>query len=133
VPEAVNFAVNSVLHLAPHGWADVAALPGAFPAPDFGLALCRGLAIRDLKNAVGAGAGKKAELAVLLTMTEAPTEEGKAQLLGLAVDLLGRFADMYKGLEGFIELYEPVLEILLHVHERAAGNIQVRNQRIRLW
>ncbi|KAJ7849826.1 nucleolar protein 14 [Mycena olivaceomarginata] len=119
VPEAVNFAVNSVLHLAPHGWADVAALPGAFPAPDFGSALCRGLAIRDLKNT-------KAELAVLLTMTEAPTEEGKAQLLGLAVDLLGRFADMYKGLEGFIELYEPVLEILLHVHERAAGNIQTR-------
>ncbi|KAJ7739866.1 nucleolar protein 14 [Mycena metata] len=122
VPEAVNFAVNSVLHLAPHGYANTAALPGAFPAPDFRSELCRLLALKKApKKAI-----PKTDLALLLT-AEVPTEEGKAQLLGLAVDLLGRFADMYKGLEGFIELYEPVLEILLHIGEQnAAGSVQTR-------
>ncbi|KAF7352288.1 putative nucleolar complex protein 14 [Mycena venus] len=124
VPEAVNFAVNSVLHLAPHRYEDVAALPGAFPAPDFRSELCRGLSL-DAKKAK-TKAIPKAELVALLTAEE-PTEEGKAQLLGLTVDLLGRFADMYKGLEGFIELYEPVLEILLHIREQiGAGSIQAR-------
>jgi len=36
-------------------------------------------------------------------------------LLGLAVDLLTRFAESYKALEGFVELYEPVLQILRDV------------------
>jgi nucleolar protein 14 len=33
-------------------------------------------------------------------------------LLGLALNLLARFSELYKGLEGFIELYEPVLQTL---------------------
>ncbi|KAF7335317.1 hypothetical protein MSAN_02342500 [Mycena sanguinolenta] len=123
VPEAVNFAINSVLHLAPHEYADVAALPGTFPAPDFRSELCLGLALNSKK---AKKAVPKADLVALLT-TEASTDEGKAQLLGLAVDLLGRFADMYKGLDGFIELYEPVLEILLHVGEQCgSGSLQTR-------
>ncbi|KAJ7682105.1 nucleolar protein 14 [Mycena polygramma] len=123
VPEAVNFAVNSVLHLAPSGYADISALPGVFPAPDFRSELYSGLAL-DFKKAKKAV--PKADLVALLT-TEVPTEAGKAQLLGLAVDLLGRFADMYKGLEGFIELFEPVLDILLHVREQnATGSLETR-------
>ncbi|KAJ6560265.1 nucleolar protein 14 [Mycena capillaripes] len=123
VPETVNFAINSVLHLAPHGYADVAALPGVFPAPDFHSELCRGFSL-DFKQAKKAI--PKADLVALLT-AEAPTEVGKAQLLVLAVDLLGRFADMYKGLEGFIELYEPISEILLHVREQnGAGILETR-------
>ncbi|KAF8214185.1 nucleolar protein 14 [Mycena galopus ATCC 62051] len=125
VPEAVNFAINSVLHLAPHGYADVAALPGAFPTPDFRSELCRGLAL-DAKKAKKIKTIAKADLVALIT-AEAPTEDGKAQLLGLAVDLLGRFADTYKGLEGFIELFEPILEVLLHVREQlGAGSLQTR-------
>ncbi|KAJ7462053.1 nucleolar protein 14 [Mycena latifolia] len=121
VPEAVNFAINSVLHLAPHGYKDVSALPGAFPAPDFRSELCRGLSL-DTKKAKADV--PKADLVALLA-AEAPTDEGKAQLLGLAVDLLGRFADMYKGLEGFIELYEPLLEILLHIRDQnRPGSLQ---------
>lgn len=126
VPEAVNFAINSVLHLAPNGYEDIAALPGVFPAPDFRSELCRGLFL-DFKKAKKVI--PKANLVALLT-PETPTEEGKAQLLALAVDLLGRFADMYKGLEGFIELYEPVLEILLHIREQnGTGSLQVRTIR----
>ncbi|KAJ7265453.1 nucleolar protein 14 [Mycena haematopus] len=125
VPEAVNFTINSVLHLAPHRYADVAALPGAFPAPDFRSELCRGLTL-DFKKAKTNKTVPKADLVALLT-AEAPTDEGKARLLSLAVDLLGRFADMYKGLEGFIELYEPILEILLHVREQCgSGSLHTR-------
>ncbi|KAJ7506600.1 nucleolar protein 14 [Mycena galericulata] len=125
VPEAVNFAINSVLHLAPHGYKDVAALPGAFPAPDFRSELCHGLALES-KNASLKGAVPKADLVALLTAEE-PTEEGKAQLLGLAIDLVGRFADMYKALEGFVELYDPLLEILLHVRGQiGTGSLQAR-------
>jgi nucleolar protein 14 len=36
-------------------------------------------------------------------------------LLGLAVDLLARFSEPYKALEGFVELYEPVLETLHNI------------------
>ncbi|KAJ7688697.1 nucleolar protein 14 [Mycena rosella] len=123
VPEAVNFAINSVLHLAPHGYKDTTTLPGTFPAPDFRSELCRGLTL-DAKKAKAAV--PKADLAALLT-AEAPTDESKAQLLGLAIDLLGRFADMYKGLEGFIELYEPLLEILQHIHDQSRpGSLQTR-------
>lgn len=32
--------------------------------------------------------------------------------LGLAVDLLARFSEIYKALDGFVELYEPVLQTL---------------------
>ncbi|KAJ7771047.1 nucleolar protein 14 [Mycena maculata] len=123
VPEAVNFAINSVLHLAPHGYKSIASLPGAFPAPDFHSELCRALALdpKHVKVAV-----PKADLVALLT-AEVATNEGKAQLLGLAIDLVGRFADMYKGLEGFIELYDPILEILLHIREQnSLGSLQTR-------
>jgi len=33
-------------------------------------------------------------------------------LLGLAIELLARFSELYKALEGFVELYEPVLQTL---------------------
>ncbi|KAJ7585295.1 Nop14-like family-domain-containing protein [Mycena floridula] len=45
------------------------------------------------------------------------TEENKASLLDLALDLLGRYADLYKGLEGFIELYSPVTLVLAGTHK----------------
>ncbi|KAI0005125.1 Nop14-like protein [Russula compacta] len=38
-----------------------------------------------------------------------------ADLLGLAVDLLARFSELYRALEGFVELYEPVLQVLRDV------------------
>ncbi|KAJ6536724.1 hypothetical protein DFH09DRAFT_1324470 [Mycena vulgaris] len=121
--KAVNFAINSVLHLTPHGYKDVATLPGAFPAPDFRSELRRGLSM-DSKKAKAAVS--KTDLASLM-IAEALTDEGKAQLLALAVDLLGRFADLYKGLEGFIELYEPLLGILLHIRDQnRPGSLQTR-------
>ncbi|KAF7332673.1 hypothetical protein MKEN_00150200 [Mycena kentingensis (nom. inval.)] len=103
VPEAVNFAVNAVLHLAPHDYPDAASVPGSFPIPDFGI----GLGLKKLKDKEL----PKPELAQLLAAADDNTD-AKSQLLLLAVDLLGKFGEVYKPLDGFVELYTPILTIL---------------------
>ncbi len=50
VPEAVNFLLNSVLHLAPHSFQDEGSLPGTFPTPDFRSERCLPLALRKAKK-----------------------------------------------------------------------------------
>ncbi|TBU33073.1 Nop14-like protein [Dichomitus squalens] len=109
VPEVVNFLVNSTLHLAPHSYADVASLPGNFPAQDFRTALTLPLAL-DEKKAKKLSV-KKPDFATYLS-GEPLDEQAKVDLLGLTWELLGRVADMYKGLEGFIELFTPIQEVL---------------------
>ncbi|KAF7294153.1 hypothetical protein HMN09_01143700 [Mycena chlorophos] len=115
VPEAVNLAVNAILHLAPHGFKHAKDVPGSFPIPDFQI----DLALKKIAKDVG-----KPDLAALLV--NADTVEAKSQLLLLAVDLLSRFAEMYKPLDGFIELYTPILEILSRIkdtHPRIANTV----------
>jgi hypothetical protein len=52
-----------------------------------------------------------------------------ADLLGLAVDLVARFSELYKALEGFVELYEPVLQILHDIDfDYLSPMLQVRIQ-----
>lgn len=60
-------------------------------------------------------------------------EESGAQtnvgLLGLAVDLVARFSEPYKALEGFVELYEPVLQTLRDIDiDFLSPMVQVRTQ-----
>ncbi|OSD04573.1 Nop14-like protein [Trametes coccinea BRFM310] len=109
VPEAVNFLVNSVLHLAPHSFKDAASIPGNFPLQDFKTALTSSLAV-DTKKAKKLSVGKP-NLARCLAEGDLAEQE-KVDLLGVALELLGKFSDMYKGVEGFIELYTPVQDIL---------------------
>ncbi|KIK96407.1 hypothetical protein PAXRUDRAFT_825971 [Paxillus rubicundulus Ve08.2h10] len=108
VPEAVNFTVNATLHLAPHVFTNTTSLPGTFPCPDFRSELCGPLAInkRAAKDLVFC----KPDLHQL--MSTQPTEQSKIDALGLALDLIDRFAEMYKALDGFIELYEPILVVM---------------------
>jgi len=126
VPEAVNFLINTVLHLAPHGYKDATSLPGSFPSPDFLSDLCRPLII-DVKRARRATV-QKANLGVIL-YTVHSDEQTKTDLLGLTLDLLGRFADIYKGLDGFVELYEPILDVLQNVNSKQL----VGGHRVSLW
>lgn len=110
VPEVTNFLTNAFLHLAPTKYNVTASLPGSLPAPDFRSEACRSLVLKTKKSTPEP---RSPDLATLLTL-EVPNEQAKVDLLSLALDLLGRFADMYKGLDGFVELYEPTLEIVRH-------------------
>ncbi|KAF8914317.1 nucleolar protein 14 [Gymnopilus junonius] len=115
VPEAINFLVNAILHLAPHKYDEVSSLPGSFPSPDFRSEACQPLSMntKAKKNLIV----QKAKLMELIG-ADNTNEQAKADLLSLAFDLLGQFSDLYKGIEGFIELYEPILEILEHIESK---------------
>ncbi|KAI0722399.1 nucleolar protein 14 [Cerioporus squamosus] len=112
VPEAINFLVNSVLHLAPHSYASVDSLPGSFPALDFRTASTLPLAI-DIKKAKKLSVNKP-DLTKSLCQSRLGEQE-KVDLLGLSLELLSRFADMYKGLDGFVELFTPLGGIIAAV------------------
>ncbi|PCH40939.1 Nop14-like protein [Wolfiporia cocos MD-104 SS10] len=109
VPEAINFLANSILHLAPHRFLDRPSIPGYFPCPDFGSERCLPLAI-NAKKAKKLTLNKP-DLVALITGV-AHDDRSKVDLLGLAIELLSRYADMYKSLDGFIELYQPIAELL---------------------
>lgn len=117
VPEAVNFLVNAVLHLAPNSYSDAVALPGSFPSPDFGS--CKSLKVGSTTEAP--------EKVNLLDVLSGGETSGSGLLL-VAFDLLGRYADLYKALDGFIELYEPIAEVLKHVakQKKLHESLQVR-------
>ncbi|ESK89370.1 nucleolar protein 14 [Moniliophthora roreri MCA 2997] len=108
VPEAINFLVNAVLHLAPSKYQESSELPGSFPAPDFRSAVCESLMISP-KNAKGLEI-QKPNLSAILSSSE-HDESDKLNLFVLTLDALGKFADLYKGLEAFIEIFKPLLEI----------------------
>ncbi|KAI0832695.1 Nop14-like protein [Trametes gibbosa] len=112
VPEAINFLVNIFLHLAPHPYQKASSVPGDFPLQDFRSPLTTTLALNS-KKAKKLSPGKP-DLSKCLS-GDVPGEQTKVDFLALSLELLGRFADMYKGLEGFVELYTPIQEILSSV------------------
>jgi Nop14-like family len=115
VPEAVNFLANTILHLAPHGFRDPTSIPGSFPSPDFRSDLCRPLSM-DVKKSRDLSAHKP-NIKAILSRGDVD-EQTKVDLLGLSLDLLVRFADMYKSLEGFLELFEPLSAMLHNIHTK---------------
>jgi len=108
VPEVINFLVNAFLHLSPTKFEDMMLLPGFFPAPDFRSDFYQQSQIKLSKKTPQPG---KASLTDLL-MLEEPNEQAKVDLLGLTLDLFEKFAVIYEGLDGFVELYTPILECL---------------------
>lgn len=115
VPEALNFLQNTLLHLAPHKFKDEAALPGFFPSPDFKAAHSAGLTVGRKAKKLDV---QRPDLTTLLA-GDVAEEQAKVNLLGLALELLGQYADMYKGLEAFIELYDPVVALLEGIKQDA--------------
>ena len=121
VPEAINFLLNAVLHLAPHTFANEGSLPGTFPTPDFRSERCLPLALHKAKKLQV----QKPDLTRLLTQT-VTDEQSKVDLLSLVIELLGQYGDLYKSLSGFIELYEPVVAILEGVKkDKLPADLQV--------
>lgn len=114
VPEAVNFAINATLILAPNSYTSADVLPGCFPAPDFRSDLCSSLAIES--SEANDFTPRKPDLWQLLTHTA--TQQSKVDALGLAIELLGGFADLYKSVDAFIELYDPIHIVLSSLDRR---------------
>ncbi|KAJ3717957.1 nucleolar protein 14 [Lentinula raphanica] len=109
VPEAVNFLINSVLHLAPNKYQSVAELPGAFPSPDFRSTHCQHLTL-DAKAAKGLKIQQPKLGDLLTSVGDEPASN--LSLLVLSLDLLGRYANLLKGLDAFIEVFDPICQIL---------------------
>ena len=110
VPAVINFLAKTLLLLAPHRFKDTASLPGSFPAPEF---LSDHLTVLSIN-------GKKAkslsirqpDLSRFFDDEPCIDEQNKVDLLDLVLDLWRKFADLYKGLDGFVELYQPLHELL---------------------
>ncbi|EIW76222.1 Nop14-like protein [Coniophora puteana RWD-64-598 SS2] len=113
IPEAVNFIINAILHLSPHPFEHVTDIPGSFPSPDFKSDLCLSLQL-DRKKARKL-AIQKPSLVELLTAEI--SEQMKVDLLGLALELLDKYAAKDKALDGFVELYEPLQTIVSGVSQ----------------
>ncbi|KDN48010.1 hypothetical protein RSAG8_03026, partial [Rhizoctonia solani AG-8 WAC10335] len=104
-PEAVNFLANTCLHLAPHKFKSIN-LPGWFPINDL-----ESLSGLKLKSSSKLTPGTP-NLSTLLNLEGNGEPQNKLDLLALAFTLLAKFAQMYASLSGFVELFEPVKEVL---------------------
>jgi nucleolar protein 14 len=129
VPEAINFLIDVIRCLSPRKGDSAGSVrcTSLSRRHDFGQ-LCvinvdkaRTLSInRPHLVAVIGGKGSSAQTNV--------------DLLGLAVDLLARFSEPCKALEGFVELYEPILQTLRDVDTHVLSPmLQVRIQFISVY
>ncbi|KAH7105528.1 Nop14-like protein [Auriculariales sp. MPI-PUGE-AT-0066] len=109
VPEAVNFLYNSLVHLAPHSLKQASELPGSFPTPDFGQPHCPSMSVGKKAKKL---APRQPDLNIFLNSDKQDDAQIKVDLLACANDLLSRTADLYKSLDGFIELFSPLLTLL---------------------
>ena len=94
VPEAINFLANALLHLRGSSGHDV---PGQFPTPDLGV----DLRLED-----------KGDVDMLAILRDEDGTAGASTLLQVTKDLINRFAELYKGLVAFIEVFTPLSQIL---------------------
>lgn len=109
VPEVVNCILNAILLLAPSKFKSEESLPGAFPCPDFDNISTKSLRLNKKK----AKSLRPNSPDLIKTLnTDNDSEQTKLDLLSSALKLIAAFADMYKGLDGFIELFQPAFEIL---------------------
>jgi len=120
VPEVVTFLANALLQLSPHKPKDAGSPPGSFPSPDFSTHPELRLNARKAhKLSLGV-----ADFPAILLGTGG--EQVKVNLLGTCLALLERFADQYKSLDGFLELYSPVQGILAQLDvDRLPGELRV--------
>jgi nucleolar protein 14 len=106
VPEAVDFVVATIVMLAPHGFKNADDIPGDFPLQDYDLV---DLKLRGDSKSLEVG---KLEILTALAGTASDEQQLKIDLLNVALTLAEKFAVMYKGLDAFIELYQPIVNII---------------------
>lgn len=120
VPEAINFLAQSLVLLFPL-MEEPEKLPGDFPMADYGRGELHGLLL-------GRKDSPPATRPTLLQALSAPdnSKDVKAYLAETAIACLSEFASMYNTLPAFIELVQPVSDILgLIDASRVAKPLQV--------
>jgi nucleolar protein 14 len=106
VPEAIDFLIGVVQSLSPRDGASAVSRKSNSSSSRHHERLC------VIDN------GEAAELLVnrpdIVTLIghEQISAQANVDLLSLAVDLLAQFSEAYRALDGFAELYSPVLEVL---------------------
>jgi nucleolar protein 14 len=106
VPETINFLIGVIQSLSPRRGASIVSRKSTLSSLRHNERLC------VIDN------GEAAELTlnrpdlVTLIGDEKISAQANVDLLGLAIDLLAQFSEAYKALDGFVELYSPVLEVL---------------------
>ena len=121
VPEAINFLAQVLVQLFPLS-TKPEKLPGDFPMPDYGHEELDGLTLRRSDTPDSSKPGLQEALS-------AKDGDGhvKAGLAMLTLACLGDFAAMYNTSAAFIELYQPVLDILGLADSKAMSSpLQVR-------
>jgi nucleolar protein 14 len=108
VPEILNFLVQALLLLFPITYSNSKFVPGCFPIPDFDII---GSTLRYRRKRAGDIIPNCPSLFSVLTGAHYG-EQAKLDLMSLSLELVGRCAEMYKFLDGFIELYGPILTIV---------------------
>lgn len=109
-PEIISFFINSILYLAPHEFKNIREF-SIFPCPDFNLVLRASLEADTNANTISFE-DRKPTLSELFFQHNNKVKQNKFDLLRICFQLISHFAELYKGLDGFIELFEPVLSIL---------------------
>ena len=110
VPEAINFLIDVIRSLSPPRTVSPESerSPSVSQRRNFGW-----LCLLDRGKAKTLSVGRPNLVAII--GDKRINAQANVDLLGLAVDLLARFSQSHKTLEGFIELYEPVLQMLRDV------------------
>jgi hypothetical protein len=113
MPEAMNFLANTLVLVAPSS-CDFSVIPGVFPIPDLRSDSNRSLRLRP-KSASSTIAHPKADLVALLSPSAEVNEQGKVDLLSLTFKLCAAYAELYVGLEAFLEVFGPIEEVMKRV------------------
>lgn len=124
VPEAINFLVQSLLLLVPSAYPNARKVPGYFPLPDFDLLESK---LRIKPKKVGSLTPRAPKIFELLDQVTF-SEQDKLDLFSMTLELLKWCAEMYKPLDGFIELYDPILQILHSIQSNCRSRLSDTTQ-----
>lgn len=118
----VNFVVQTLLLLFPVTYPNAKAVPGLFPIPDFDNI---GSSLRFRRKNAGDITPKSPSLfSTMAGITSG--EQAKLDLMALSLELVGRCADMYKSLDGFVDLYDPINFIVSGLHTKRLPSLLVQ-------
>lgn len=106
VPETINFLIGVIQSLSPKRGVSIVSGKSVLSSSRHNERLC------VIDNGDAAGLSVNRPDLVTLIGDGKISAQANVDLLGLAIDLLAQFSEAYKALDGFVELYHPVLEVL---------------------